>query len=336
MRLSHSAKETYLTCPKKWELHYKQRLRSKFIGSALFFGAAIDEALNRLLLDKKKTKFTKEDKLLLKLSPEETFIKHFTNVYVQDKTIDISKSNQAMYYKSDLDLSLIQSKDYSKIFLFADSLDITLNNFLEISEFVEEAQKLMKKGLDNSTQRLYNYITWLSLCEKGLLLINTYKNQIMPQIEEVFEVQKRIVLPDGEDEFVGVIDLICSFYDEPGVKYICDNKTSSQPYKQDSVCLSSQLAGYSEYEENDNCAYIVLEKKIRKREPKTRTSIIKDKMPKEMVDKTFETLTEVFHKISEENFEKNLDACYQYGRKCPYYNYCRTNDLTNLKYLKKK
>lgn len=50
MRLSFSSKETYNTCPKKWDLHYNHKYRSIRTTSALCFGNAIDEALNVLLL----------------------------------------------------------------------------------------------------------------------------------------------------------------------------------------------------------------------------------------------------------------------------------------------
>lgn len=335
MKLSHTAKETYLTCPKKWELYYKEKLRSTQVGSALFFGLSIDEALNRMLLEKKK-KLTEEEQLLMNRSPENIFKNYFTKVKILDDYIDITKSSQATYFKSDLDTSMLEPSDYSNIINHAQQSDINLQNAADVLTFIEEAQMEMKRGLDENTQSVYNYICWLSLYRKGLMLIEAYRQQIMPQIEEVFDVQKRISLPDGEDEFIGVIDVICSFVDNPGIKYICDNKTSSRAFKPDSVATSEQLAAYSEYEDISNCAFIVVEKKIRKREPRVRCNIIKDTMPIATVDDTFDKLTSVFHNINEGNFEKDYDSCFQYGRRCDYYNNCRTGDLTNLKYLKPK
>lgn len=337
MRLSHSAKDCYLTCPKKWELYYKQKLRSRYIGSALVFGSAIDEALNTMLLEKKK-ELTEEEQELLELTPEETFLKHFKTARILKDQVDIRKSDQIYYFKSDLDLQLLEAKDHKKVLDFSKEVGIELETFENIEQFVEEVHLNLKakQKLDTETQKVYNYICWLSLCQKGLLLLDEYRKNIMPEIEEVFDVQKRISLPDGDDEFVGVIDVICSFHSEPGVKYVCDNKTSSRPYKQDSVSLSAQLAGYSEYEENDNCAYIVLEKKLRKREPRVRSAIIKDRMPEEMKNQTFDELTEVFHEINAGNFEKNMDNCFQYGRKCDYYSHCRTGCLEGLDYKDKK
>ncbi len=335
MRLSHTAKETYLTCPQKWKLYYQDKLRSTLIGSALFFGSAIDEALNRLLLEK-KSELTEEEKALMEFTPEATFVSSFSQARVANETVRIATSEQAMYYKSDLDIDLLDDGDYKDIEDFGSIVEIILKNRSDVEAFTEECQELFKKGVDTDTQRMYNYICWLSLKQKGLMLIDAYRKQVMPEIEEVFDVQKRISLPDGDDEFMGYIDAILSFNSESGVKYVCDNKTSSRPYKQDSVQTSEQLACYSEHEENDKCAFIVLEKKLRKREPKVRSNIIKDTMPEETINDTFDKITEVFEGVSEEKFEKNFDACYQYGRKCEYYDYCRTGDLKNLKYVGKK
>jgi hypothetical protein len=49
-KISYSAWDKYLTCPKMYDLHYNKRLRPKGISSPLVFGVAVDEALNVLLL----------------------------------------------------------------------------------------------------------------------------------------------------------------------------------------------------------------------------------------------------------------------------------------------
>jgi hypothetical protein len=334
MKLSHTAKSTYLDCPYKWNLHYNERLRSTKIGSALFFGGAIDEALNCLLLSK-KAKPTKDEQVMMEVTPEETFKSSMQKVRIADEYIDISTSEKAEYYKSDLDMGILEAIDYNNIIGFAETQNVKLENMSDVHEFIEESQ-LNLKGLDLEIQRVYNYCCWLSLVRKGLMLIDTYNTEIMPQIEEVFEIQKKVSLPDGDDEFIGYIDLICSFKVSPGVRYVCDNKTSSRPYKEDSVRTSEQLAAYAESENNTKCAYIVLEKKLRKRHPRVRCNIIMDTIPETTINDTFDGITNVFHGIEAKEFEQNFDSCYNYGRKCQYYGYCRTKELANLKYLEKE
>lgn len=50
MRLSHSAKDRYLSCPMSYKLHYIDRKRSIRTSSALVFGNSVDLALNEMLL----------------------------------------------------------------------------------------------------------------------------------------------------------------------------------------------------------------------------------------------------------------------------------------------
>lgn len=50
--VSHTSKETYLTCPRKYYLHYKEKIREITQSSALSYGKAVDEGLNVLLLRK--------------------------------------------------------------------------------------------------------------------------------------------------------------------------------------------------------------------------------------------------------------------------------------------
>lgn len=333
IRLSHTASEMYKTCSYKWKLHYQDRLRSTKVGSALFFGLALDEAFNVLLLEKKKN-LTTTEKELVNADPYKVFRKHFQHFTILGEKVDISQNECAEYFKSDLDLDLLSSIDRLDLTEFASNLDIELYNSKDIQQFCDQCQLLMKREIDTNSLKVYNYACWLSLLRKGEILVTTYQRDILPQIEEVFEIQKKVSLPDGNDELMGFIDFIGSFVDEPGVQYIVDNKTSSRPYSEDSVRTSTQLATYSEHEDNPNCAYIVVEKKLRKKEPRTRVQIIKDKIPMKLIDETFDNITEVFYGIKENTFEKHLDDCFQYGKRCSYYDYCRTGDLKNLKYLK--
>ena len=53
IRLSNTKRNKFKECSRRYDFHYNFKYRSKFLGSALFFGVAYDEALNRMLLDKK-------------------------------------------------------------------------------------------------------------------------------------------------------------------------------------------------------------------------------------------------------------------------------------------
>lgn len=328
MRISHSQKETYLTCAFKWKMHYQERLRSTKIGSALFFGSAVDNALNRLLLTKKK-ELTEEEKRELSKTALEAFEDSFRIVDINGKSHDISSSILVTYFTSDFDYELLEESDIEDIVNFACFVDVDFFDEDDLLDFGEHCRQTFrdKKELSENEQRLFNYMCWKSLMRKGAMLINEYEEIIMPQIEEVYDIQTKVSLKDGEDEFIGFIDFIGSFVDEPGVKYVIDNKTSSRPYKDDSVRTSPQLAAYCEYAELDRAAFIVMEKKIRKRNPRIRINIIRDEMPEQQILDTFGQITQVIEDIHEKKFDKNFDSCYAYGRKCAYFEYCRSGKI---------
>lgn len=333
MRLSHSALTKYTTCNYQWKLHYHDKIRSERTSSALVFGGALDNALNCLLLSKKKV-LSDSDKLLIHSTPEKVFENSMTNVFINDIAVDLRQSVMIDYFKSDCDDTLLTNDDRLDVVRIAEGLDITISEN-EISSFVTSYQGI-KNPTNQDEKALYNAICWKSLYRKGLLLLDHYRSVILPQIDEVFEVQKEITLKDGDDEFVGVIDLIASFKDEPEIKYIIDNKTASKAYPDDAVRTSNQLAIYCEHEGLRKASFIVLEKTLRKKAPKVRSQILRDNMSEEQSDRTFDQITETFYDIKAEKFDKNFDACFQYGRRCIYYDYCRSERVDGLVKLGEK
>jgi len=344
MRISHSAKETYRQCSYKWKLHYQDRLRSKTMGSALFFGKALDDAFGRLLLEKKDS-LTEDEKKLMEKTALEVFNEEFRVVQINGKSVDIASTLYVTYFTSDLDYSLLTKDEQEEVFNMANFLGFNgITNKDQVKEFIEECSTVIKSKdpedeLDELENRLFNYICWKSLRRKGEILLAKYEEEIIPQIEKVYSIQEKVELTDDEDLLVGYIDFVGSFVDEPGVKYIVDNKTSARPYKADSVSTSPQLSVYCEYKGIYNGAFIVVEKKLRKREPRVRINIIRDKVPDSTVEKTFQQFEDAVENIKNGTFEKAYHRdgghsnCYAFGRKCQYFNYCRTGELDKLVYL---
>jgi len=334
VRLSHSASQKYQGCAYQYKLHYIDRLRSAYIGSALIFGTALDDAFSRLLLEKKRT-LSDADRLLMVPTAKETFLSSMSKTFLNNGYLDVDKSSQIKYFKSDCDVSLLSDTNRQQVSDHAGEMgfDVDPDN---IEQFVEEFRAIKYPENENEIS-VYNYICWLSLVKKGLLLIDSYVENVIPKIHEVFDIQKEICLPDEDGNgVIGYIDIIASFTDEPDKVYIVDNKTSSSKYPENAVLESEQLATYCEHEQVFDAAYIVVEKKLRKRDPRTRIQIIRDVMPEEQIDNTFDKLTEVFHNINEGKFEQNWDSCFQFGQPCPYYKYCRGGDLKGLVSCKKK
>jgi hypothetical protein len=182
------------------------------------------------------------------------------------------------------------------------------------------------------SQKMYYY----SLRAKGLMLIQAYREEVLPHIHEVYAIQKPILLKEGDDAVRGFIDFIASFTDDPETPYVIDNKTSSRPYPDNAVETSEQLAIYCENEGIDHAAYIVVEKKLRKRVPRIRINILRDVLKEKLYNKTFDELTEVYYGIKQRVFTKNYDSCFSFGRKCPYYNLCRKGKDKSLIKLEKR
>lgn len=321
IQLSHSAADKYETCPAMYKFHYIDKIRPEEAGSALFLGSAIDEALNRMLLEKKK-KLSEDEKKMMEKTPEEHFLDNFRTFKHNGKEIDIRTSPLAKYFKSDLDTSVLEDDDYEKLIEFDPEIEDHEAYIEEIQGFIKDNQEL-----EEQDKRLYNFICWLSLRKKGLMLIDAYRQDILPLIHETISIQQRVHLPNNNGDFIlGFIDAVVTFTDNPNRKVVLDNKTSSKAYKDDSVSLSPQLATYCEFMELDYAAYAVVEKKLRKREPRTRTQLIVDKVAENTYDETFDKYEKVLNGIKNGEFEKNYDSgCFFYGSRCPYYRYCRSD-----------
>jgi RecB family exonuclease len=180
----------------------------------------------------------------------------------------------------------------------------------------------------------YNNIGWLSLYRKGEKMIEAFERDILPEIEEVFDIQKAVeLINESGDKLRGKIDFIASFKDDPSTKFIIDNKTSSGPYSVDSVKKSTQLSIYTEAENTSQAAYVVLEKKIRFKEPKVRIQIIKDSISEEQKQSVFSTIESKLNNIACAEFHKkdSPKECMFYGRACEFFNLCWHGRMDGLK-----
>lgn len=329
LQLSHSSKDMYESCPRKWKFKYIDKLRSPKISSPLFFGNALDAGFSRLLLEK-KTSLTPEETELLSKTAEEVFYENMLETKHNRKVVSLPKNVHCDYYTSDFDPALLTKE----ILALLTELAPDIENFIEFHLDCKEIFK-QKKKLHTQDQIIYNYMSWLTMVEKGKLMISAYREQILPQLERVFDIQKRITLTNSTgDSITGLIDFTASFIDEPGVKHICDNKSSSKPYKEDSVLESDQLCTYCEAEGTNKACYVVIEKKVYKRTPFIHTQVIKSTIPEETFVKTFDKFEKLCYSIESEQFEKNEQSCYSYGRPCEYLKYCKYGKFDGLISLK--
>lgn len=225
----------------------------------------------------------------------------------------------------------------------------TLEEAIKIFDDLWIAPKINGKQLDGPTTKLIKFskadgkegladTAWGNLREKGHLLIAAYQQEIMPSIKDVLAVQKRISIKnDYGDSIIGFADMIVKW--EDGRNILFDNKTSSKKYPLDAVTegdKAGQLALYFEALQEeyslDAAGFIVLEKEIRVREPRTRIQTLIDTVPENIIEETFQEFEEVLTGIKLGQFPSNHPHCNQFYGDCICNKYYPSNgtDMTGL------
>jgi len=198
LRLSHSQRELYSLCARKYYYRYKKKLRPREKGSALFFGSAFDDATEQLFkgnsLQDAKEKFTSE------------WMAHEDNMNVK-------------FSKTDYVDKILWQQDLDALEAFTGSL----NNSKPKQEFgvdknVKKLVKELIKLRDNSyvrdatpeELRFIHQALFLSMHRKGHLMLESFNEHIMPLVTKVISSQEKINLkhPDGHT-VIGYIDLLC-------------------------------------------------------------------------------------------------------------------------------
>lgn len=233
----------------------------------------------------------------------QTFRNNFVYYTVNGDSVNLSNSPRVRYSKSDLDLDV-----------FTES----------------ELKSLEGKSLQ--------FKSWASLQRKGEMMITAYHRDVLPKIKKIVATQVYFAIPnEADDEINGFADIICEW--EDGRLIVPDNKTSAQAYPKDAVLTEQygkQTALYYEALKDkypiDATGFFVMEKKMRKNEPRARINIILDKPPEELIQKTFDEFDSVLYDIKQGKFPCASPNCDQYGQSCCYKKYCQSGgkNLTGL------
>jgi hypothetical protein len=270
-KLSHSSVNRFQTCPKSYQLHYLDKLRSNVTHSALAFGSAIDAALGAMLLDHQNNNIDE-----LGQTYQSVFIKNWREGKIGNSFVTLFDNPDLVYAAADLDIKLFTDKDWMQILTAGQNVYLGMKAFKsESPEHIMETYNLIlaakeKDGWDNlpvPAKKFYNHVNWLCLTKKGLLMLKTYQKEVLPKIKKVLAIQKEIKIENDEgDSITGFIDLVAEW--EDGKVYILDNKTAARDYEWDAVSKSTQLALYvhaveAEYNTR-NAGFIVLGKNIDK------------------------------------------------------------------------
>jgi hypothetical protein len=259
LKLSHSSVNRYLSCGKEYEFHYIKGYRAKVQSSALLFGTAIDVSLENYV----KTKDFK--------STIELFDKTWETQVINKKQTDLKTLLNFTYSDRDLDRDLLSTEDLDFIAKFYDLGEIDVNDLID--EIIKRKSQVGYKYLKKNEKQVFNLANWLSLKQKGHLMLIEAKEILDANLVELLGTQVPINLENEDgDTAVGFADLTVRWkgYDKP---IVLDFKTSSMDYEEDSVKTSQQLATYvyalRDKLENTNLAgYVVLNKNMQKTKTK--------------------------------------------------------------------
>ena len=370
VRLSHSAVNKYLACPREYELFYVHKFRSKYQSSPLLFGSAMDGSLEHYVIHKNFDEALK------------VFNETWQNQKVNKIDTDLRLLTTINYSGKDLDLDLLEAEDF-----------VSINELLgkgasfKIDEIVEKKKQKSFQFLKKKEKEILNYTSWLCLKRKGALLLAEGKRIIDENMIELLGTQVKVELENSEgDSSIGYADLVVRWkgYDKP---IVMDFKTSSPDYKADSVRTSPQLSGYvlglsEQFENTDLGGYIVLNKNILKNRIKickscgyngsgkshrkcdaivqkgihvkgldrgnpnmercngeweetftrsVKSQVIIDKTTKEFTEQTLGNYDFVCSSIKNEEFPQNFESCTRYGiMKCDFWNLCHNGSMDDL------
>lgn len=263
-KLSHSAVQKYGMCPKSYYYHYVERIRSIYQTGALAFGSALDSALNELLLPTGK------------LTAEEAFIKSFTTQYINGKETYLPTFEYLVYSNNDMDSELLGPEDLVMIKAIADKEGLfspdDLSHAMQIFGLLKKQKQ--DSGFDSlnlKQKKFYNLMNWYALRAKGFLMLDAYREKVLPLIEKVRKVQIKVDLNNEDgDAITGFVDLVADIKGHGTV--ILDNKTSAMEYDADAVVTSPQLSLYvhclGEEFSTRKGGFIVLKKNVMKNRKK--------------------------------------------------------------------
>jgi len=359
MKVSHSKINKYLTCPRLYHLHYDLRLRELQLSSALFFGSAVDEALNCFLLRKKK-ELTGQEKIQVALDPKVVFEQQMESSNYNQETLYLKKSLLVRYFATDYVPEILEHDDFFLLTEYLKENGYENTNGLEV---MEETKAFIKSEgfykLPKVDQIFYNYANWLSLRRKGFHMLDAFERDLYPLIDEVISIQKEVDLRNGEDSMTGFIDFVAKLKGENFARII-DNKTAGKKYDEDSVETSPQLTVYAEFEKLENAAYFIMLKKPKFIRHKTcqicgvtttgaarkcdqggtgkkrcngdfdvlvtcefNTQKVLGEITEEQKDLTFNEIADIMDKIKAGEFPKiDRKGCFHFGKKCIGYKRC--------------
>ncbi len=322
LKLSHSGQSKYQTCGEMYKLHYIERIRSEKTSSALVFGAAMDEALNFMLLS------AKGNPEALNISID-IFNKKWAP-HKDDPNID--------YFKSDFDIDLIdvETSDGSwhslsrkaELLLTAYHRDILpqIKQVIEVQKSVEL--------LDDEGNNFNGIVDAIVRLQDGRVVVmdnktssTVYKKDSVAESEQLAMYQEilNIKEQDPADPWKHKIEA-CAYA-------VMSKKLNKKIIK---TCKS---CGFVTDSGHKTCNAEIDKKRCGGEwaevlEISAKTQFIVGEISEEFVESVLEQAVLVKNNIEDGIFPQNFDACnFMFGKPCVYRGLCHNGDMHGLTIL---
>jgi hypothetical protein len=344
IQLSHSARGKYDTCGKMYYNHYIEKIRPVGTTSALLFGTAVDQAAEVYLQTRDKTECRKS----------------FTNLWntqvINDVETSLRNCTEIDFHSADLDLELIPESVIQSV--IKDTVYETASDLVKEGTDKERIAELRWLSLKYKGQLLVDaFINWVDENVEEIL-----GTQIKIELEDdagnkVPGLADFVMKIHGYDKPI-LVDLKTSarYYKRESVK------------ESEQLGLYYFYLKQTSFPDMERAAYLVLNKQIKKNRVKTClkcghvttgreqtcaqggkgknrcggdfsvditpevvVQYIHDEIPEGFIQDTINKFNISVEGIKANKFEPCWDACDNYyGRKCPYYEFCRSGSMEGL------
>lgn len=335
--LSHSARGKYDTCAKMYYNHYIEKIRPVGTTSALTFGSAIDKACENYILERNPY--------------------HAKNIFKQDwELIKEQDHTQIEYHNNDFDHELLLQSDNE--YIVQDTVYTSVSDLVKAGQEKERIAYARWVSLYRKGNLLVDaFMKWVDENVEEIL-----GTQVTIELEDgegnkVPGLADFVIKVHGYDKPI-LVDLKTSarFYDRNSVK------------ESEQLGLYYFYLKQTKFPDMERAAYLVLNKQIKKNRVKTClkcghvttgreqtcaeggkgksrcngdfsvditpevvVQYIHDEIPEGFIQDTINKFNISVEGIKANKFEPCWDACDNYyGRKCPYYEFCRSGSMEGL------
>lgn len=346
LTLSHSGRNKYEHCPRLYKLHYVDKIRPEELNSTLLFGTAIDQAAEEYLNTRNK----------------ELCRQKFKDLWNEQGQIEIYANSEIKYATADMDIELIP-ESYQQS-LIKDTIYTTLSDLVKAGTDKERIAganwfSMFGKG----RLMLRGYMEWVDENVEEVL-----GTQIAIELEDeqgnkVPGLADFVIKIFGYDKPI-LVDLKTSarYYERGSVK------------ESEQLGLYYFYLKQTKFPDMERAAYLVLCKQIKKNRKKTCkkcgtvtygreqtcavggkgknrcggdfivdifpeavVQYIHDEIPQNFIEATIDKFNISVSAIQAGKFEPCWTACDNYfGRKCPYFEFCRSGSMEGLIQKEKK